>query len=248
MNNRWSEEEVQGLSGLDLLVYQSLLIGADSGLVIWGGGNTSLKVTVPDFRGRDTKILLIKASGSDMKTARRQDFPAVRLDDILPLLERADMADEEVVAYLDHCLLNPGSPRPSIETLLHAFLPQASVVHSHADAILSMTNRSSPHEALSHVYGSDLATVPYRRPGFRLSKAVAEAALKRSSVKGVVLVNHGLVTWGDSCRAAYDTHIDLVTQAEEYARRQASGKQTCPVASTIDHRSHGLARVQCGSR
>ena len=224
MDNRWSEEVARGLSKLDLLVYQSRLVGADSGLVIWGGGNTSLKVTETDFRGRETKLLLIKASGSDMKVAQRQDFPALRLDDILTLFDRADMADEDLVAYLDHCLLEPGSPRPSIETLLHAFLPQASVVHSHADAILSMTNTRSPQDVLTQVYGSDVAVVPYQRPGFRLSKAVAEAALKRPSVKGVVLLNHGLVTWGTTPKASYHTHIELVTQAEEFIRPQGSGK------------------------
>ena len=224
MDNRWSEEEVRGLPELNLLVYQSRLVGAEPGLVIWGGGNTSLKVTGTDFRGRETRTLLIKASGSDMKVAQREDFPSLGLDDILPLFDIADMTDEEIVAYLDHCLLEPRSPRPSIETLLHAFLPHASVVHTHADAILSLTNTRSPHEVLGRVYGSDVAVVEYIRPGFALSKKVGEAVRGDPRIKGVVLVNHGLLTWGDTVRAAYDLHIDLVTQAEEYAKKQALGK------------------------
>ena len=224
MDNRWSEEEVRGLPELDLLVYQSRLVGAEPGLVIWGGGNTSLKVTGTDFRGRETRTLLIKASGSDMKVAQREDFPWLGLDDILPLFDMADMTDEEIVAYLDHCLLEPRSPRPSIETLLHAFLPHASVVHTHADAILSLTNTRSPHEMLGRVYGSDVAVVEYIRPGFVLSKKVGEAVRGEPRIKGVVLVNHGLLTWGDTARAAYDLHIDLVTQAEEYAKEQTLGK------------------------
>ena len=224
MDNRWSEESVRGLSGLDLLVHQSRLVGADAGLVIWGGGNTSLKVTEIDFRRRETRTLLIKASGSDMKGTQRQDFPGVRLDDVLHLYELGDMTDEDMVAYLDHCLLEPRSPRPSIETLLHAFLSEPSVLHTHADAILSLTNTRSPRDVLGRVYGDEVAVVPYQRPGFRLSKAVAEAAREGSGVRGVVLLNHGLVTWGTTPKASYDAHIELVTQAEEYSRERASGK------------------------
>ena len=165
MDNRWSEEEAEGLSELDLLVYQSRLIGADPALVIWGGGNTSLKGTLADFRGRQTKVLLIKGSGSDMKSAKARDFPAVRLEDVLPLFEQPEMSDEAMVDYLERCLLDPGSPRPSIETLLHAFLPQASVVHSHADAILSLTNTRDPQELLRQVYGNDVVVVGVPPPG-----------------------------------------------------------------------------------
>ena len=224
MDNRWSEEEVQDLSELDLLVHQSRLVGAEPGLVIWGGGNTSLKVSETDFRGRETRTLLIKASGSDMKVAGPRDFPAVRLDDILPLYDLADMTDEDLVAYLEHCLLKPGSPRPSIETLLHAFLPHPSVVHTHADAILSLTNTRSPQDVLSRVYGGNVAVVEYIRPGFRLSKNVGEAVRNNPSVKGAVLLNHGLFTWGETTKLSYDAHIELVTLAEEHIQRQAKGK------------------------
>ena len=224
MENRWSEEEAEGLLDLDLLVYQSRLIGADPALVIWGGGNTSLKGTRADFRGLQTKVLFIKGSGSDMKSAQARDFPAVRLEDVLPLFEQPEMSDEAMVDYLERCLLDSGSSRPSIETLLHAFLPQASVVHSHADAILSLTNTLDPQELLRQVYGNDVVVVAYRRPGFLLSKEVALAALNRPGAKGVVLLNHGLVTWGSTPRASYDTHIDLVAQAEEYISKRSAGK------------------------
>ena len=224
MDNCWSEEEVQGLSDRDLLVYQSRLLGAEPTLVMWGGGNTSLKVIEKDFRGRETRALLIKASGSDMKVAQRQDFPAVRLDDILHLYDLDHMADEEVVAFLDHCLLEPRSPRPSIETLLHAFLPQASVVHTHADAILALTNTVNPQEILDRVYGDDVAVIEYIRPGFRLSRKVGETVRARPAAKGAVLINHGLFTWGDTAKSSYESHIKLVTVAEEYVRVQAKGK------------------------
>ena len=224
MENCWSEEEVRGLSDLDTLVYQSRLVGAESDLVIWGGGNTSLKVEGTDFRGRETRTLLVKASGCDMKGAEPRDFPAMRLDDILPLHGLPDMTDEDLVAYLDHCLLKPGSPRPSIETLLHALLSGASVVHTHADAILSLTNTPAPRELLNQVYGDEVAVVPYQRPGFRLSKAVAEAARERPGIRGVALVNHGLVTWGASPKDSYEVHIELVTRAEQFIAQRGTGK------------------------
>ena len=225
MQNRWSEQEVRGLSELDLLVYQSRLIGADPGLVVWGGGNTSLKVTQEDFRGRDTNCMLIKASGSDMKVAQGQDFPAVRLDDILLLSERDSLSDEEMVDYLNRCMLDPNAPRPSIETLLHAFLPYESVVHSHADAVIALTDNVDARQVLEAVYGNRVAVIEYIRPGFQLSKKVREKVLANPDVKGVMLSNHGLLSWRESPKAAYDAHIDLVTQAEDYVASRAKGKR-----------------------
>src|SRR5215217_7705360 len=132
IENRWSDDEASGLSDLDVLVYQSRLVGSDPRLVVWGGGNTSLKTHETDFAGRLTYILRVKGRGSDLKAFKRSVFPGVRMDDVLPLLERDVMSDEEMVEYLGNTLMEPGSPRPSIETLLHAFVPARSVVHSHA--------------------------------------------------------------------------------------------------------------------
>src|SRR5690349_15618239 len=127
MHSRWSEAESAAKDSLDLLVYSSRLIGADDTLVVWGGGNTSLKRTETDFRSRQTDVLRVKGSGSDMKSIARNDFPGVRMDDVRALLEREEMSDEEMVEYLRRTLMEPDSPRPSIETLLHAWIPDASV-------------------------------------------------------------------------------------------------------------------------
>ena len=221
MRNLWSEQEASGLSALDLLVYQSRLVGGEPSLALWGGGNTSLKTTERDFLGVERAIMRIKGSGADMRTIGRGGFPGVLLEHVLPLLERDEMPDDEMVDYLSRCLLEPGSPRPSIETLLHAFLPQASVVHSHADAILSITNTRTPHDLLEEAFGAEVAVVGYRRPGFTLSKEVALSAQGGAAVRGVALLNHGLVTWGDTPREAYETHIELVTRAEDFVRRAA---------------------------
>ena len=225
MHNRWAEEDAVGLSELDLLVYQSRTIGADSGLVVWGGGNTSLKVIELDFRGRDATTLRIKASGVDMKVSQLQDFPGLKLDDVLATFERESMSDEEMVDYLSKCMSDPSGPRPSIETLLHAFLPYKSVVHSHADAVVALTNNADPQKVLGAVYGDRVTIVEYIRPGFNLSKKVASAARSNPQTVGAVLVNHGLVTWADSPQDAYTTHIDLVTQAEEYSKAQAKASR-----------------------
>ncbi|MCE2405319.1 MAG: bifunctional rhamnulose-1-phosphate aldolase/short-chain dehydrogenase [Dehalococcoidia bacterium] len=224
MRNLWNDAETSGMTDLDLLVYQSRLVGAEASLVLWGGGNTSVKTTLPDFRGRDTPALVIKSSGADLKTARPEDFTALRLDDVAALFDRDDMPDEEMAAYLEHCALDPGGRRPSIETLLHAFIPAASVVHSHSDAVISLTNSGDPRAAARAVYGHQATVVEYLRPGFRLSKLVGSVARDESGCSGVVLSNHGLVTWGDDPGEAYQRHIDLVTRAEEYAASKARGK------------------------
>ena len=225
MRNLWNESESANMDSLDQLVYQSRLIGADTSLVVWGGGNTSIKVTEQDHLGRDVPAMLIKGSGSDMKSIERRHFPALRLEEVLPLFDREEMSDDEMVAYLAKCMMDPAAPRPSIETLLHAFLPYASVAHSHSDAVVALTNNSNASQALEDVYGDSLAIVEYIRPGFTLSKRVGQAVRGNPSIKGVVLVNHGLFTWGDTAKEAYDIHIDLVTQAEDYTRTKATGKQ-----------------------
>ncbi len=216
--DRWSEADVTGRSGLDLLVYQSRLIGSEPQLVLWGGGNTSLKLEERDYRGRLCQVLRVKGSGSDLKAVEPRDFPAVRMDDVLALFEREEMSDEEMVEYLQFAMLDPRAPRPSIETLLHAFVPARSVVHSHADAILALTNNTRADAMLTELFGDELALVPYLRPGFRLSKLVGQAARSRSDLKGVVLLNHGLITWHDDPREAYRLHLEMVNRAARYGR------------------------------
>src|SRR5713101_4010613 len=201
---------------LDQLVEQSRLVGANESLVLWGGGNNSLKTTALDLLGNRIPVMLIKSSGSDMKTITAKQFPAVRLDYIAPLLDRAEMSDEEMVEYLARCLVDPGGARPSIETLLHAFLPANAVLHTHADAILALTNTRGREKTIRDCFGDSLVPVAYRRPGFRLSRDVAEAFDPRAS--GIVLMNHGLITWGSSAREAYDRHVELVTKAERYIK------------------------------
>src|SRR5215510_5005818 len=204
MRSRWNDTEASNLSEIDVLVYASRLVGAESSLVVWGGGNTSIKLTERDHRAREIPVLRVKGSGSDLKSIQRKDFPGVKMDDILALLDRQDMGDEEMVSYLAHGLVEPGGPRPSIETLLHGFLPFHAVVHTHADAIVSLTNNDRAREALSGVYGRDLIALDYRRPGFRISKEVADAIESQRGAKALVVEKHGTITWGATVREAYE--------------------------------------------
>ena len=192
-------------SPLDELVAWSRRLGADPSLVLRGGGNTSVKVGEADVAGRPQAVLRVKGSGSDLASAKPGDFSGVRLDDVLPLFAHEDMSDEEMVDYLARTLTDPRAPRPSIETLLHAFIPAASVFHSHADDLLSLINTPDPHAALDAALGAEVLRVPYRRPGFLLSREVGEAVRGHPDAPGLVLLNHGLVTWGatpeEACRA-----------------------------------------------
>jgi len=226
MRSQWSLEATRGLDPLDVLVYGSRLVGAETSLAVWGGGNTSIKVTEPDLQGRPIPVLRVKGSGSDLKSITRKDFPGVRLDDVRPLVARADMGDQEMVDYLARCLQEPGSPRPSIETLLHGFLPFEAVIHTHADAIVALTNTDGGRQVVEELFGKDVVGIPYRRPGFRLSREVADAVRAHPEARGIVLEKHGLLTWGATVEEAYLGTLDLVTRAEERLGAAARGRRS----------------------
>src|SRR5712691_6263928 len=129
-----------------------------------------------------------------------------------------------MVAYLVHCLMEPGSPRPSIETLLHGFLPHDHIDHTHADALLSLTNTVDGRRHVEAVFGTEAVFVPYRRPGFVLSREVAEAVRRHPKARAVVLEKHGLITWGATARESYEATIEMNSRAEEYAHSRARGR------------------------
>ncbi len=224
MQSRWNAGEAETLDGLDLLVYASRLIGAEASLVVWGGGNTSIKTLERDHRGREVGVLRVKGSGSDLKSVQRKDFPGVRMDDVLALLDREDMGDQEMVSYLAHALQDPGGTRPSIETLLHGFLSAPAVVHTHADAVVSLTNNDRAQEVLAGVYGKDVIALEYRRPGFRISREVAHAIAGHPEARALVLERHGTITWGATVREAYEATIGLISRAEEAIAERRRGR------------------------
>ncbi|MGO0063398.1 bifunctional aldolase/short-chain dehydrogenase [Brevibacillus fluminis] len=213
----WNQTQAEQLqSGLDELVYRSNLIGSDRRVCNWGGGNTSAKTTVQDFRGRDVEIMWVKGSGSDLATMKAGNFTGLRLDDIAPLFERDSMTDEEMVAYLAHCMIDSKHPRASIETLLHAFLPYKHVDHTHPDAIISICCADNGKEVAQEIFGDRFVWVPYVRPGFTLSKMIAEGVRNNPKAELVLMEKHGLVTWGDTAEACYAQTIAIIQEAEAY--------------------------------
>ena len=165
--NFWNETETGKMTGLDELVYRSNLLGRDRSVANWGGGNTSMKSQEKDFRGRATEVLWVKGSGSDLATITRAGFAGLTMDDIIPLLEREEMSDEEMTAYLAHCILDAKMPRQSIETLLHGFLPYKHVDHTHPDNIIAIATSVNGEKIAREIYGDRFVWVDYIRPGFR---------------------------------------------------------------------------------
>jgi rhamnulose-1-phosphate aldolase/alcohol dehydrogenase len=245
MKSLWSDRVASGLGGLDALVYTSRLIGASPNLVLWGGGNSSVKVMGKDHVGRPTRTLYIKGSGSDMKTITAQQFTPLRLEDLLPLIHRAAMTDEEMVAYQAKSTLEPGAPKPSIETLLHAFIPAAHIYHTHADAICTLTDIANSRDVIHEIYGDDIVVVPYSRPGFLLSKRTGEAVAAHPRARAVILDKHGLITWGATAKAAYLDTVKYVSMAERYIAskqpRRARRAPAIPRAAAAHRRETAAA-------
>lgn len=212
--NKEAADQLQG--GLNELVYRSNLIGTDRRVCNYGGGNTSSKTIVQDFRGRDVEVMYVKGSGSDLATMKAGNFTGLRMDDIRPLFERGEMSDEDMVAYLANCMIDAKHPRASIETLLHAFLPFKHVDHTHPDAIISLACADNGRQIAEDIFGSRFVWVPYVRPGFTLSKMIAEGVLNNPNAELVIMEKHGLVTWGETSEACYAQTIKIINEAEAY--------------------------------
>lgn len=227
VDNLWDKAKAEQLNNsLDELVYRSNLIGTDRRVCNWGGGNTSTKTKVKDFRGRDIDVMYVKGSGSDLGTMKAQHFTGLRLDDIASLYERDEMSDEEMVAYLGHCMIDSKHPRASIETLLHAFLPYSQVDHTHPDAIISICCADNGREIAREIYGDRFVWVPYIRPGFTLSKMIAEGVRNHPGAELVLMEKHGLVTWGETSEETYAKTIRVIQEAEAYIEERAKDQKT----------------------
>lgn len=211
--------------GLEELVYRSNLIGTDRSVCNWGGGNTSTKTIVKDFRGRDIEVMFVKGSGSDLASMTANNFTGLRLEDIQPLFERNEMPDEEMVAYLVNCMFDSKHPRASIETLLHAFLPFKHVDHTHPDSIISLCCADNGKDLAKEIFGDRFVWVPYVRPGFTLSKIIAQGVLDNPEAELVLMEKHGLVTWGDTSEACYAKTIEIITQAEQFIEAHVKDDQ-----------------------
>ena len=208
---------------LALRVYTSRLLGGEPKLVLHGGGNTSVKTVMKDLLGEEVEALCVKGSGWDMAAIEPAGLPAVRLGPLRKLRGREVLSDEEMVRVQRANLLDPGAPNPSVETLLHAFLPHKYVDHTHSTAVLSLADQPDAAGRCGDLYGRRMGLVPYIMPGFLLAKKAAEVFEGDPAVEGLVLLKHGVFTFGDTAEEAYERMIAAVSLAEA---RLARGRRS----------------------
>jgi len=221
MVDRYARDGVA--ADLALRVYTTRLLGRDRSLVLHGGGNTSLKTTMPDLLGEPAEVLCVKGSGADMASIEPAGMPAVRLDRLRKLRARPALGDVDMVRILRENLIDPAAPNPSVEILLHAFLPHKFVDHTHATAVLSLSDQPDGEAICAEVFGERIGIVPYFMPGFALAKAAAAVYEQRPTVEGLILHKHGIFTFGDNAREAYERMLALVALAQA---RLSRGRKT----------------------
>ncbi len=224
MKSAWVDRDAQdavahyGKAGiapdLALRVYTTRLLGRDPQLVLHGGGNTSVKTRLTDLNGDDTDVLCVKGSGWDMGTIEPPGLPAVRLDKLRKARSHEALSDEDMVRLQRANLIDPTSPNPSVETLLHAFLPHKFVDHTHSTAVLGIVDQPDSRAICEEVYDGRMGFVRYIMPGFGLAKESAEVFEQNPKVEGLILDKHGIFTFGENAREAYERMIEMVTLAE----------------------------------
>ena len=247
MKSLWSDREAGQFRGdLGLRVYTSRLLGRDKSLVLHGGGNTSVKIRQKNLFGEEETILYVKGSGWDLEAIEPQGFSPVLLAHVLRLAELPSLSDPEMVNQLVTHMLKAAAPAPSIETILHGLMPQKFVDHTHADAVLSVTNTRDGERRIREIYGKRCAVIPYLIPGFDLAQFCAKefrAQGTRDTV-GMVLLNHGIFSFGETARESYERMIELVTLAEKYldSKRAWSVSTNHFTAGTVDAHAQATLR------
>ncbi|MBO6675181.1 MAG: bifunctional aldolase/short-chain dehydrogenase [Rhizobiales bacterium] len=253
MDNRWSDADAQAwvdalgpdASEADKVlahrVYTSQIIGQNPDLVMHGGGNTSVKVTRPDLFGEPQRVLHVKGSGWDLDTIQAPGLPGVRLDPLLALRALDALSDEEMVNVQRQNLLDSTAPNPSVETLLHAFLPHTFVDHTHATPFLVLANLPNAEDVARQIFGGRLGIVPYIMPGFALAKAAAEVYDSNPDVEGLLLLKHGHFAFGPDAKSSYDLIVSHTNEVADFLKMQeATSLQVRLPAQAPD----GLARLR----
>jgi len=229
MQSAWVDADAEALvsraaqTGVDrdlaLRVYTTRLLGGDRKLVLHGGGNTSLKARGRDRLGDEAEVLYVKATGTDMAEAEAGGFCAVRLEPMRKLRALDHIGDLDLVAIERANLIEPAAPNPSVEMMLHAFLPHKFIDHTHATAVLSVIDQPDGEQKCSDIFGARLGFVPYVMPGFGLAKEAITVFERDKPRDGLILSKHGIVTWGGSAREAYERMIEMVSLAEDFIAR-----------------------------
>ena len=234
MKNNWSKKiairyikkykKLSFSNDLALRIYTTQLLGKNKELVLHGGGNTSVKTTIKDIDGKKYNVLCVKGSGWNMADIEPAGLPAVKLEPLLALKKKKYLSDEDMVSFQKRNLIDIKSPNPSVETFLHAFLPFKFVDHTHADAILNVTNRPDGLNFCKKIFGNKVSIVPYVIPGFMLAKKVSEIYSKNPKINCLILMNHGIFTFADDAKDAYDLMIKYVSKAERAVKKLKSKK------------------------
>ena len=230
MQSLWNEQEAALFQGdLGLRVYTSRLLGRDKSLVLHGGGNTSVKVRARNLVGDEEHLLYVKGSGWDLEFIEEAGFSPVRMAHLLKLAQLKALSDPQMVNELVTSLTRASAPAPSVETILHALLPHKYVDHTHADAVLSITNTVDGPKRIAEIYGNQAVVIPYVMPGFDLARLCAELFPVQAGPQttGMVLLNHGIFSFGATARESYERMIHLVDLAERYL----AGKKAWHLAS-----------------
>jgi len=238
MYSLWDESDAQALADdpLALRVYSSRLLGREPSLVLHGGGNTSVKADAINLFGESERLLYVKGSGWDLASIEKPGFAPVRLD-VLQKMARLDtLSDADMVKAQRAAMTDPHAPNPSVEAILHAIIPFSFVDHTHADAVVTISNTTDGDTRLREIYGDDVLILPYIMPGFVLAKQVYEmtTAIDWSKLTAIVLLHHGIFTFADEARESYEHMIDLVTQAEYYLAAQAPLHTATSLSATVD--------------
>ncbi|WP_417914186.1 bifunctional aldolase/short-chain dehydrogenase [Candidatus Electronema sp. JM] len=225
MRTLWNDSEAAACADeLALRVYSSRLLGREPALVLHGGGNTSVKITEKNLLGEDEEILYVKGSGWDLATIEAAGFAPVRLRPMLALAKLKRLTDPQMVNGLQTQLVRSDAPAPSVETILHALLPFRYVDHTHADAVVTICNTPDGLRQIEELYGGVAVIVPYVMPGFDLAREAGRlfAAQAGPQTIGMVLMNHGIFSFGNTARESYERMIRLVSMAEDYLQAQAA--------------------------
>ena len=248
MESRWSDINAKELADkygewdfVALRTYSSRLIGSEPSLVLHGGGNTSVKGFALNVFGDRVPALLVKASGHDLATIEPEGHPPLDLEYLRRLRALPDLSDEAMRNEIRTHLFRYDDPTPSIEALVHAFLPPRFIDHTHADAILGLTNQAGGERVVRDALGESVVVLPYVRPGFRLAKASADAFDASPGCGAMVWMHHGLLTWGDTARESYERTIDCVSRAEDFLRRAATRPVSVSVGRAAGNASFAAA-------